>query len=103
MSPICNQMHGPYNQLVCMVIVEVDSNKYEASTLRTVFRDYNRILQITPIYPQPAQNGNTSTNPLRTILDTLWTHPGHRPLYQASIGSRKQSSFNLLINELLIN
>jgi hypothetical protein len=35
-----------------MVIVEVGSNTYEASTstLRTVSREYNIILQITPIF-----------------------------------------------------
>jgi hypothetical protein len=31
-----------------MVIVEVGFNNYEASTLRTVSIEYNRILQITP-------------------------------------------------------
>jgi hypothetical protein len=39
----------PYNKLVCMVIVEVISNNYEASTLRIVSREYNIILQITPL------------------------------------------------------
>jgi hypothetical protein len=32
-----------------MVIVDVGSNNYEASTPRTVSREYNIILQITPI------------------------------------------------------
>jgi hypothetical protein len=32
-----------------MVIVEVVSNNYEASTLRTISRENNRILQITPL------------------------------------------------------
>jgi hypothetical protein len=50
MSPtICTHMLVHCNPLVCMVIVEVGSNNYEGSTLRTVSREYNRILQITPL------------------------------------------------------
>jgi hypothetical protein len=33
-----------------MVIVEVGSNNYEVSTLRTISREYNIILQITPLF-----------------------------------------------------
>jgi hypothetical protein len=40
----------PCNPLVGMVIVEVYSKHYEASTLRIISREYNRILQITPIF-----------------------------------------------------
>jgi hypothetical protein len=36
----------PYNQLVCMVIVEVGSNNYAASTLRTASTEYYCILGI---------------------------------------------------------
>jgi hypothetical protein len=50
MSPICNQMLVPCNHLVCLVIVEEETNNYEASTIRTVSIEYNRILQITPIF-----------------------------------------------------
>jgi hypothetical protein len=50
MSPTCNQMLVPCNQLVNMVIVEVGSNKYEASTLRTVSSENNIIVLITPIF-----------------------------------------------------
>jgi hypothetical protein len=50
MSPICTQMLVPYSQLLCMIIVEVGSNNYAASTLRTISREYNIILQITPIF-----------------------------------------------------
>jgi hypothetical protein len=33
-----------------MVMVEVRSNKYKASTLRRLPIEYNKILQITPIF-----------------------------------------------------
>jgi hypothetical protein len=49
MSAICTQMLVPYNPLMFMVMMEVGSNNYEASTLRTVSREYNIILQITPL------------------------------------------------------
>jgi hypothetical protein len=56
MSPICNQMLVPYDQLCCMLIVEVGSNNYEASTLRTVSREYNIIILITSIYSKTCTN-----------------------------------------------
>jgi hypothetical protein len=41
-----------------MVAVEVGSNNNEASSLKTISREYNRILQITPLtYLKPPQNG----------------------------------------------
>jgi hypothetical protein len=33
-----------------MIVVEVGSNNYEASELRTESREYNKILQISPIF-----------------------------------------------------
>jgi hypothetical protein len=52
MPSICNQMlvlvHC--NLLVPMVIVEVGSNHFEASALKIVSPEHNRILRITPFF-----------------------------------------------------
>jgi hypothetical protein len=40
----------PCNRCVCMITVKCGSNSYEASTLRTISSEYNRILQITPLF-----------------------------------------------------
>jgi hypothetical protein len=50
MSPICNQIIVSYNPLVLMLIVEVDSNDYDASTLRNISIEYHRILQNTQLF-----------------------------------------------------
>jgi hypothetical protein len=45
-------------------VVEDGFNNYEASTLRTVSREYNRILQITPLLSNfHPQNGRKRKHP----------------------------------------
>jgi hypothetical protein len=47
MSPVCNIMIVPCNQLVGMVIVDDATNNYEAFTLQSLSSEYNRILRTT--------------------------------------------------------
>jgi hypothetical protein len=48
---ICNIMLVHCNQLFhAVVIAEDEYNDFEASTLGIVYTEYNRILQITPIF-----------------------------------------------------
>jgi hypothetical protein len=71
---------------VCTIVVEDGSNNYEASALKTVSREYNRILQITPLisnlHPQNerkntlAQICNQMTDPCNQLVRMIIVEDG---------------------------
>jgi hypothetical protein len=66
------------NPLACMVIMEDISNNYDASTLRTVSIEYNRLLQNTQIFSKVHIMGGKYNT--MTSIGNLMIVPFHKLL-----------------------
>jgi hypothetical protein len=71
MSPICNIMTVPCNQLVHLVIEDEATNASDAATLRTVSIEHHRILQITPTFSNQHKMGVEKNTLLSQICNLM--------------------------------
>jgi hypothetical protein len=98
-----------WNKLVCMVIVNDATDNYEDSTLQNLSSEYNRIIQITPIFSNlHKMEGKEST---LTRIYSLMIVPCNQPIHMVSVDDstnnfdastlRTMSEYNIIQSRLL--